>query len=199
MIDSQECCHLLHKPDLYEAFKHALFEDVSPLSVEYIYYRQQQNLINDQRMFYPSSRSINFMQQKRYKWKINKNFSLQTAQSLKEAIIDTIVRSRLKESFKCIFKSHKFVVFTIQLTMVDSGEVGFESSSSSSSNPTTASNSNKNLNPNKPQEYKQARGSSQICTFIYLIRFVNNVKQASFETNIGNNLSKPNKQGILRM
>ena len=61
----------LHKPELYDAFKYALFEDASPLSIEYIYYRQQQHMFNDfniqqqQRLFYSSSKSINFMHQKK--------------------------------------------------------------------------------------------------------------------------------------
>lgn len=61
----------------------------------------------------------------------------------------------------------------------------------SSSSSTTTANSSTTTNPSTHsstlkggQEFKQVRGSSQICTFIYVVRFVNNM--ASFTQNYEN-------------
>lgn len=115
-----------------------------------------------------------------------------------------LVRTRLKEGFKCLFKCPKFAVFTIQLTMFDSGEVNFDqtlnpnATNNNAKNPQTPTLSNQAQA--KPYEFKQARGSSQICTFIYVIRFVNNFVSynQNYDTNNNNSASKlSNKQGIL--
>lgn len=146
---------------------------------------------------------------------INKQFSFQTAQTLKETIIDTLVRTRLKEGFKCLFKCPKFVVFTTQLTMFDSGEVTTvdTSGNESLSTPVTSTKPNTantlglpNSAPSKPQEFKQARGSTQICTFIYVIRFMNNPNLACFNQNHDNSSTSGagmsrlgSKQGLLNV
>ena len=58
------------------------------------------------------------------KWNINNSFSYQTSLNIKETIIDTFVRIRLKEGFRCLFQNSKMAVFSIQLTMFDSGGFG---------------------------------------------------------------------------
>jgi len=62
------------------------------------------------------------MKQKKFKWTISKLFSLRKSLMLKEQLIDTFARIRLKEGFKCLFQCSKFAVFTMQLQMFDSGE-----------------------------------------------------------------------------
>jgi hypothetical protein len=155
------------------------------------------------------------MHQKRYRWKLNKQFSFNTAQTLKETIIDTLVRTRLKEGFKCLFRRPKLVVFTLQLTMFDSGDVSTEPTttcsnaasgcampkSSSSANLANSATAAPSKQPDSASSAKQVRGSSQICTFIYVIRFANNVNLDSlsqnYDYNNGSNASKlGNRQGL---
>lgn len=62
------------------------------------------------------------MDRKEFKWNINKSFSFQISLNLKETIIDTFVRIRLKEGFRCLFQNSQMAVFCIQLSMFDSGE-----------------------------------------------------------------------------
>ncbi|CAF0823180.1 unnamed protein product [Brachionus calyciflorus] len=127
--------YILKKPELYDAFKFILFDEIQNTS---------DPKLNQ------SSKLINFLIKKKFKWIINKKFSSQTAQALKEMLIDTFIRMRLKEGFKCLFQSSKFVVFTLQLTMFDSA--------------------------NNSQNKAFKNGSSQSCSFIYVIRFLNSKK-----------------------
>ncbi len=64
---------------------------------------------------------------------------------VKEAIIDTFIRTRLKEGFKCILQSPKFVVLSLQTILFDSCR---------------AEKSKKNASP-------------QTCTFFYVVYFQN--------------------------
>lgn len=128
-IKNTEQIILLQKPNLYEAFKFILFDEI-------------QN--NPDPKLNQSSKLVNFMLKKKFKWTLDQNFSLQTAQNLKETIIDTFIRVRMKEGFKCLFQCSKFVAFTVQLSMLDS----------------TESNTSPNIN------YRTA----QTCSFIYVIR-----------------------------
>lgn len=120
---------LLHKSNLYDAFKFILFDEI-------------QN--NSDPKLNQSSKLVNFMLKKKFKWTLDQNFSPQTAQNLKETIIDTFIRVRMKEGFKCLFQCSKFVAFTLQLSMLDS----------------TESNTSPSIN------YRTV----QTCTFIYVIR-----------------------------
>lgn len=120
---------LLQKSDLYEAFKFILFDEI-------------QN--NPDPKLNQSSKLVNFMIKKKFKWTLEQNFSPQTAQNLKETIIDTFIRVRMKEGFRCLFQCSKFVAFTLQLSMLDSS---------------------------KNQNDDSISRSAQTCTFIYVIRF----------------------------
>ncbi|RNA15440.1 hypothetical protein BpHYR1_032625, partial [Brachionus plicatilis] len=123
---------LLQKTHFYDAFKFILFDEI-------------QN--NSDPKLNQSSKLVYFMLIKKFKWTLENNFSAQTAQNLKETLIDTFIRMRMKEGFRCLFQCSKFVAFTLQLTMLDS---------------TDSQNS----------RYKS--GSAQTCTFIYVIRFHKN-------------------------
>ena len=74
------------------------------------------------------------MDRKEFKWNINKSFSFQISLTLKETIIDTFVRIRLKEGFRCLFQNSQMAVFCIQLSMFDSGEFMCQKSKKESGN-----------------------------------------------------------------
>ena len=149
-----EFCQLLHKPDLYDTLKKVFYDA----------HLNNLNKLKGDKASVKTQKIINFMQQRKFKWVLDKRFSHQISQTLKEAIIDTFVRMRLKEGFKCLFQNPKFAVFTLQLTMFDLGDL-------SSSSQTEAINSDsKGLSSGKAT-FKN--GSSQICTFVYVVRFFN--------------------------
>ena len=114
-----ECCHVLQKPDLYDAIKLAFLTENNLSFVKTSYVEgdrlDEENKLALSVLWYHSSQILNFMEQKRFKWKIGDSFSLKTSLALKETIIDTFIRLRLKEGFKCLFQWSKFCVFTIQL------------------------------------------------------------------------------------
>ena len=112
-IKNLEYCYILQKPDLFDAFKSAFLDDRI---------LNTPKLANAVAEFKHKSQILNFMEQKKFKWIISKSFSYQTSLSLKETIIDTFVRIRLEEGFKCVFQNAKLAVFSIQLAMFDSGE-----------------------------------------------------------------------------
>ena len=130
------------------------------------------------------------MHQKKFKWVLNSSFSNSMAQNLKETIIDTFVRLRLKEGFKCLFQSARFAVFTIQLTMFDTGDINNQTEA----NDTASKMFGKDLSDKTNDELKDdlrrhsaknfttfKNGSSQICTFIYIIRFFSNLSDSQLE------------------
>ena len=113
-----ECCYLLQKPNLFDAIKTA-FLDEKYLNLKHTKTGQQ---VIEMKRF--KTQILNFMERKEFKWNINNSFSYQTSLNIKETIIDTFVRIRLKEGFRCLFQNSKIAVFSIQLTMFDSGEFG---------------------------------------------------------------------------
>lgn len=114
-----ECCYLLQKPNLFDAIKAAFLDER--------FLNMKQSKIGAQHlveMHKFKTQILNFMERKEFKWNINNLFSYQTSLNIKETIIDTFVRIRLKEGFRCLFQNSKMAVFSIQLTMFDSGEFG---------------------------------------------------------------------------
>jgi hypothetical protein len=128
-VDINEFCYLLNKPDLYETFKKALFFDynlnaqLNKAAHRSTWLEKSNELTDAVRLLKKYGQLLNCMEQKRLKWTISKSFSHQVGLMLKETIIDTLVRTRLKEGFKCLFQSSKFAVFTLQFSMFDSGEL----------------------------------------------------------------------------
>ena len=137
------------------------------------------------------------MTQKKFKWSINKQFSNQVSLSLKENIIDTFIKTRLREGFKCLFQCSKFAVFTIQLNMFDQGglSVDFSRQNSDSARKTTLNESDSLSNTSKNSNREGASlnfksGSSQFCTFVYVVYFMNSVQQYYYNKHV----SKTNQQ-----
>ncbi len=97
---------------------------------------------------------MNFLKCKKYEWVINKKFTSQGSERVKEAIIETFIRTRLKEGFKCIFQSTKFVVLNLQMFLFEK---------------------------NRPKGKSNA--SPQTCTFFYVVYFQNESSNSQFQTN----------------
>jgi hypothetical protein len=118
---------------------------------------------------------VNILKCKKYEWTVNKKFTVQAGERVKEAIIDTFVRTRLKEGFKCIFQSSKFVVFMMQIYMYDDvcrrkGEPATCSSQQQQQTSAAAAASSKK-EKSKPDEHSKMNASPQTCTFFYVIYF----------------------------
>jgi hypothetical protein len=136
-----------------------------------------------------SPKILNFMHQKKFKWILNKSFSFEVALNLKENIVDAFIRMRLKEGFKCLFQTPKFAIFTMQLTMFDSGDISnqFDPSLSDTSKflnkETPKTNEDESRDETRRHSAKNfttfKNGSSQICTFVYVVRFFSNLAQLS--------------------
>ena len=185
-----ECCHVLQKPDLYDAIKLAFLTENNLSFVKTSYVEgdrlDEENKLALSVLWYHSSQILNFMEQKRFKWKIGDSFSLKTSLALKETIIDTFIRLRLKEGFKCLFQCSKFCVFTIQLSMFDCGEV--------SSGPKTKETFTDEDKSNyryfrKRTEAGYKNGSSQYCTLSYVVHFLKNIPLVSSEQSQTDNAS----------
>lgn len=186
------CCILLQKPDLFDTI----------LSHFNKKNNQQPNSLSDkksgqQQWQQNPSQVLNFMTQKKFKWSINKQFSNQVSLSLKENIIDTFIKTRLREGFKCLFQCSKFAVFTIQLNMFDQGglSVDFSRQNSDSARKTTLNESDSLSNTSKNSNREGASlnfksGSSQFCTFVYVVYFMNSVQQYYYNKHV----SKTNQQ-----
>jgi len=132
---------------------------------------------------------LNFMDKREFKWNINKLFSYQTSLHIKETIIDTFIRIRLKEGFRCLFQNSSMAVLCVQLAMFDSGdfltnperhnESVYESKKSATEKPggKQASPTEK-VNRSKKEKANSATfksGSSQFCSIIYVVNFKNEV------------------------
>ena len=165
----------MQKPELYDTLYRTFTDDDLAGKTTLNNYNIIGQIRNEHTMF-TSPKILNFMLQKKFKWILNNSFSFDVAQNLKETIVDTFIRMRLKEGFKCLFQSNKFAIFTIQLTMFDSGDIvsQYETSLNSSKiirademKDEIRRHSAKNLTTFK-------NGSSQMCTFVYVIRFFSN-------------------------
>lgn len=204
------CCILLQKPELFDMIlSHFNKMNNQHLQIDTTNKKGAQLQQQQQMWLQNPSHILNFMMQKKYKWSINKSFSVPISLTLKENIIDTFIRSRLREGFKCLFHSSKLAVFTIQLNMFDQGglnhsetnrkansstcapaaapatsntttssvnnEADASSVSSTSSSATlmaTSLNKTKESQPTSNVNFKS--GSSQFCTFVYVVYFMNN-------------------------
>lgn len=149
-----ECCYLLHKPNLFDAIKTAFLDE------KFLNMKQSKNEAQQLiEMHKFKTQILNFMERKEFKWNINNSFSYQTSLNIKETIIDTYVRIRLKEGFRCLFQNSKMAVFSIQLTMFDSGEFG--SSQQVGSAPTGSGSGSKRESESVTTEHSGQPGEKQ--------------------------------------
>jgi hypothetical protein len=161
-----ECCQLLQKPDLYDSLKSIFDESMLCLNAD------ANKMLNEENEFISTNKSnqiLDFFHKRKFKWTINKAFSYQTSLFLKEMIIDMFIRTRLKEGFKCLYKCSKFVVFTLQLSLFDAGGLSHQHPSKEFFKQQQAQHQ-----ANQQSTFKT--GSSQCCSFIYVLHFntVNN-------------------------
>ena len=112
----------MQKPDLFDILFRTFIEDELTHKLTISNYNILDQIKNEYSMF-SFQKVLNFMHQKKFKWILSDSLSLDVALNLKEIIIDSFIRMRLKEGFKCIFQSPKFAIFTMQLTMFDSGDI----------------------------------------------------------------------------
>jgi hypothetical protein len=197
----------LQKPDLFDTLFRTFIEDELTHKLTISNYNILDQIKNEYSMF-SFQKVLNFMHQKKFKWILNDSFSLDVALNLKEIIIDSFIRMRLKEGFKCIFQSPKFAIFTMQLTMFDSGDIcnQFEPSLSDASKFLNKETSSSNLDETREDMRRHSaknfttfkNGSSQICTFIYVVRFFSNLTQLSTSMSQLLNLSQQKSAFRLR-
>jgi len=164
----ENCCILLQKPDLFDS----ILSHFSKISSSYS--NDKKLITSSGQQWHNPSQVLNFMTQKKYKWSIDKMFSTSVSLILKENIIDTFIRTRLREGFKCLFQCSKFAVFTIQLNMYDQGnDISNNKNEHLKRKQTTIDDQDSN-NSTQPKS-----GSSQVCTFVYVVYFMNDIQQIS--------------------